>query len=320
MTLPLRSQIEATPRECAIVIGIPLTLAEIEEDAKNSEKDFVNNVVLSGFEAEDAPVHAWRSHYECYASRLCALLEDVASCGVTVVWKARARDLADLMAQFRVVSIVAHSPFPMLRVAHVKNADALMARLHGRATHAAGEVAASLVECMRRDDRIGQAKTINEFVREMNRRLDDTRKYHRSPEIQGGSDAVVSPLKTQRWTMALVYEAFPDLVAPPVVLELRDGLIDFEQLIGVVPPLHSGTIEVFACSALWFTESLRRRLPTCLDILCPVQPTFALERLTLYKHVIRYIAAKPMRYADAVRAIHLAACRWAQDSGNQGNS
>jgi hypothetical protein len=177
---------------------------------------------------------------------------------------------------------------------------------------------------MRDDPEFGSARTIHELIKAFNGRVTRTKHYFASAPIadrtaSSPSDifaALESAAPPQAWWTPLhLYEAFPAAVRPPAVIELRDGVHDFEALVSAIPDTYAGTFEQIVCSALWFAEALRRRRRDCGDILCPKQVAWARERVTLYRHVIRLIErrcndGRPMCYADAAMAIHLAAVGW----------
>lgn len=316
------------PGDCALAIGLPTSLEQLEYECDRPNHEFVRRVLLKRLGVTNAR-EAWNKGYDRFVASLQAMVGTLTgstsneSCvqkgKVRVMWNATLPGVAELLKRFPVVSIVCHSPFPLLSRADVLNASEMMDQLVRR-SDAETTQEHGVVRALRRHPDIRGATSENALIKVLNLRLDATKKFFHQEVKQPAAGEVVDPLAqfahaeiAERPTMLSLYEAFPRAVKPPMVIELSDGMHDFEALVANIPERFAGTIEFLVCSGLWFTEALRRRRHSCSAILAGRQLAWFAERLTLYKHGIELLKAQPMAYADAVTAIHQEALRWFRD-------
>jgi hypothetical protein len=284
-----------TPRDCALVVAIPRSLSDLEQDLPRPDREFAQRYILPEFGATTAQV-AWENGYESYVEKLAEIIVSVGALGVTVVENARLPDLPRIFEQFKVVTFVAHGPFHLVKPADILDPEGVICCIN-KYTPApnSNQVIARLAS----DEDVREAATPAQLARALNKFIGRTRSYYQATETADSeSRADLSSL--------LVYEAFPRAFRAPDILELRDGIHDFESFCSVMPDDFRGTIEFLVCSALWFSEPLRRRRPGCGDILSPKQPAFIGGRLTTYRIGIRLLANQPMRYTNAVMLVHMA--------------
>ncbi len=101
------------PHQCALAVAIPLSADELGADFQSAQKEFARSVVAGALGATSG-LDAWNRGYAQLAARAKWVLEEVRGLGVTVVERATLADLGRLFASFRVVTILAHGPFPLL--------------------------------------------------------------------------------------------------------------------------------------------------------------------------------------------------------------
>jgi hypothetical protein len=281
------------PEACALAVALPVSVAELEEDLAVGDREFARDIVVP--EGPDATARgAWDHGYGAFVAGLAGHLQDIARLGVTVVEHARLDEVKQLFTSFRLVSLLAHGPFPLLSRGDVLQPAALLAALRGLP---AGPSDNAVLERLLEDPDVRAARSVNEAVRELNRLLRRTRQH-----FHEGAFGEIDP---RAWlTRMLLFEAFPGVFRPPTIIELRDGCHDFCAFCSIVPEDFSGNIEFLVCSGLWFSEALHRRRRRCGRILCPMHLVWASERIELYKVGIGLLKQLPMRYIDVYNLIH----------------
>jgi hypothetical protein len=284
-----------TPGDCALVVAIPRTLSDLQEDLPRRDREFARRYVLPGFEATTAQ-GAWDHGYGAYIEKVAEVIADVRASGVTVVEDAGLSDLPRTFGAFKVVTFIAHGPFPLVKAADILDQEGVV---RASRQYAPGPDGNRVIARLARQEDVREATTPAQLAKALNRIIGRTQSYYQATETSGIESR--SDL-----TSLLVYEAFPGAFRPPAILELRDGIHDFESFCSIMPEGFRGTLEFLVCSALWFSEPLRRRRPNCGDILSPKQPAFLGGRVTKYRTVIRLLAAQPMRYTNAVCLVHVA--------------
>jgi hypothetical protein len=284
-----------TPGDCAMVVAVPRTLNDLQTDLPRADREFARRYVLPWFEATTAQ-DAWDHGYGAYVEKVGELIAEVGARGVTVVDDARLPDLPRIFAAFKVVTFVAHGPFSLLRAADILDPDGVMRAIR---QYAPGPDGNRVIGWLASDEDMCEATTPAQLVRALNRFIGRTQSYYQARETNG-------PESRADLTSLLVCEAFPGAFRSPGILELRDGIQDFESFCSVMPQDFRGTVEFLVCSALWFSEPLRRRRPNCGDILSPKEPAFIGGRVTTYRIVIRLLASQPMSYTNAVYLVNTA--------------
>ena len=281
------------PEACALAVALPVSVAELEQDLAAGDREFARDIVLP--EGPDATARgAWDHGYGAFVAGLAGHLQDIARLGVTVVEHARLEHVKPLFTRFRLVSLLAHGPFPLLSRGDVLEPAALLAALQGPPPGPRGN---AVLERLLEDPDVRAARSVNQSVRELNRLLQRSKQHFHEEgfgEINPGA-----------WlTRMLLFEAFPGVFRPPTVIELRDGCHDYCAFCSIVPEEFSGNIEFLVCSALWFSEALRRRRRRCGDIFSPKRRVWASERIELYKVGIGLLKQMPMCYINAYDLVH----------------
>jgi hypothetical protein len=295
-----------TPGDCALAVAIPLSLEALIDDWGRSDSEFARVIVRKAYESP-SPEAAWRQGYSGLCDQLREEISTVRGLGVTVAEDARLADLGELFAKFKVVSILAHGPFPLLELDDVL-APQLLLNAFAPTDVGSAVQKHQLIKWLVGFPDVRNARSLEMLVRALRRLLDRSRSYfHRQIDEASAGDlprAFELDAPSGGLTRMLLQEAIPGALRSPPVLELRDGLHSFDAFISKIPCAFSGTIEFVVCSALWFTEPLRRARPHCADILCPKQLAFIGTRCRFYSYAIRQLAFQPTRYAHAQWTIH----------------
>lgn len=310
-------------RDCALAVGIPRTLEQLESQWHDPSFEFVRTEVIprctsgacNGAERRFArtPGEAWDWQYRAFAERVCKLVEGIGSFGLgggplTVVWDAKLEDVAQLLREFRVVSVVAHSPLRSLTPSDLIDPDAVVRALTG----VAGPDHAVIAE-LRRDPAVGAVGDLRDLLAVLNPKIGASRGFYHFES--GALGAHMEQDIGERFTALSLFEALPGAVKPPAVLELADGLHDFEALVRVVPEGFTGVMEFLTCSGMWFAKALRRRRERAEAFLGCHQVAWFLERLVLYKAAIELVSVRPMPYRDAAIAAQREGLRWLAERG-----
>jgi hypothetical protein len=283
-----------TPRDCALVVAIPRTLSDLEEDLPKADREFARRVLPAC--KETTAQGAWRRGYGAVMERMAEVISDVRALGVTVVEDARLSDLPQIFADFKVATLVAHSPFPGVTPADILDAEGVLRAIRQQAP---GDNGNAVIERLARDENVREASSADQLAKSLGMIIERTKRYYQATEPSGRKSRA-------DLTSLLVYEAFPGAFRPPSILELRDGIHDFEAFCQAVPEDFQGDMEFLACSGLWFSEPLRRRRPNCGDILCPYQTAFLGGRISTYRIPIKLISRHPMSYTNAMNLVHTA--------------
>jgi hypothetical protein len=300
------------PEDCALAIGIPTTRRKFERAAADQKREFVREVAVPVFSPFLDPDEAWRNGYAAFANRVENVADAVSRLGVTVREDAGLADVKQLLKRFRVVTIVGHATARLLSPSDILDASRLLDRLKElRQLEVPAESAA--LEAIQRDEELCSSSSVADFLKRVNLRI----RLDQHDCARRGEGATPWDEETEDnvgWSALRVFEAFPAWVRPPSVLELGDGISDFEKVVASVPPAFSGILEFRLCCARSFAEPLRRRRPGCEDILFPKQPAWFRERLSLYEQQIQVLARRPCRYSEVAAWINRAALVWLGDS------
>jgi hypothetical protein len=302
------------PEHCALAVAVPTTQEELEKDIHSSIHEFARQQVVGGFIFDGVVKQAWANHYGSILEELASVVDQVGQLGVTVVKQAKLSDLAELLKRFRAVTVLAHSLFRTLGASDILDREMILNDMRSANSRNPTDPRHVLISKLQADPQLRNADSIQEFIKALNYRLEQTKEYYYNRGANGVATDLESAGPRVGWTPVLFYDAFPDAVKPPLVIEMRDGFHNFEELVAAVPSTFTGTIDFLTCSALAFCEPLRRRRPNCGDILCPKQPARIPERLALYQNAVRLLAKENTGYSDAMLAIHAMAVRWVQQS------
>ena len=290
-----------TPHECALAVGIPLSYAEFDQAWQRRDREFPRKLIGAALGICD-PADAW-VEYSSYCRAVVELLNAAAKCGVSIVEKAALDDLPRLMRRFRVVTILAHSPFPLLHSKDVRCTERLRALFQLPAT--TSEKIPEAVPWLLKHPEIMAAQTADELLAVMNVILKASRiaLYDIRPAGTGPGDHERSELRSTLTPVDL-YLGLARVFRSPRILELRDGGVDFSSFARRIPKDFNGTLDFIACSSLWFAPSLRRVRPNVANYLCQKQLVFTEEWMRIYLATVRYLNLAAVSFAEARFKVH----------------
>jgi hypothetical protein len=282
-----------SPGDCALVVALPYSQSDLEHDLEEANKEFVRKIVLEQCQASAAQ-EAWDKGYRAFVDDVKRVVDEVRTLGVTAVENAPLSDVKRLFADLKVITFLAHGPFMLLRLDDRSRLDIVIQAVRQTAP---GQKVHPVLELLRSDPGVRNAKSRNQMLRELNALIERTREFFHGVETE-------SQNAKAGLTTLLLYEAFPDVFPCPQVIELRDGFHDFDAFCEIIPERYAGNLEFLVCSAVWFAGAIRRRRPRCGDILSPKKLVWARERIELYSTVIRLLRQMPMSYVNAYMLVH----------------
>lgn len=281
-----------TPADCALAVALPLRLKEFARDAGSPDMDFVRTVVTGSGRSVAA---AW---HELYEPKVVALYGRIAeraqAVGVTVCAGVTAASLHELLEQFHVVSLLAHS-----RLAPVRPDDVVVpAAIRDAIDAGAGLVTAHLRDGLANQRWAGDEATLRaQIAAALDAALEPSRVWSAST---ARTEAAHRP--TRFLHRVMLEDAFEGALRRAPLLELRDGLRTMDELMAAIPVRFDGVLDLSVCNSIALGESIKRRRPDCLV----VENTFLARadlRLVRYGLVVSQLARQPARYTEALTEV-----------------
>ncbi len=277
------------PSDCALVISVPLSLSELEEVWSRGDSEFAK--IVTDKTGSGSPEQAWSRGYSEACETVEEIILSVEALGVKVVTNATSRDLPEVFGKYSQVSILCHGPHPHLPARDVLHPGRLLSAFHeakrGRISH---PVVLGLID----RPEIARASSAAQLIKGINLLIKQTKSFFNAETEE----------PTAGITRMLLHEALPGIIRPPAILEFNKSYVNFEEFVACIPDNYSGSIDFVTCSALWFSEALRRRCPTLGDITCPRKPAEFVTRAKFYQYIVKLLACRPSSFAEASRAVH----------------
>ena len=308
-----RELIPTNPRHCALAIAIPLSREEFLADlTQPEEKDFVHHFRKGcGLERAD-PEFCWQVYEANEALFVKAVCTEATRFGVTVAYEVRLADFANLLLQFPVVSLVAHSRFVPVQPTDILYASKIIKTLKapGNDVHVAMRQAFLQCDPQLLDSRISThiehvdlqtrvAHVIGTVVAEAEK-LDSDNKSCQELDVEGGPVAMMR----NRLTRLEFEQAFPGCVVPARVIEFRDSIHTVPELIASIPPAFTGLLDLTVCNSVMPAAFIRSKRTDCI-VAANRGPTELKTRMYFYGLQIRLIAQEPKSFIEAIKEVQL---------------
>jgi hypothetical protein len=309
----LKSQLTPTnPKDCALAVAIPLTREEFLADlAKPGEKDFVHHFRRErGLERAD-PEFCWQTYEADEILFVKAVCSEVTRQGVTVVYEACLSDLADLLARFPVVTLVAHSRFVQVQPSDVKDVSRLLSTLQ----KSESDVYEAIREVFRLLDpqllEVGSSEQLSNL--ELQTRVaqvirttaaEAERFYwedHASLEFNSERN---SDIVRKRLTRLEFEQAFPTDLVPAKVIEFRDGIHAVPELVAAIPLNLDRLLDLTVCNSVIPAAYIRNKRSKCI-VAANRKPAELRTRLYLYGLQIRLLDQEAKPYVEVIKEVHL---------------
>jgi hypothetical protein len=308
-----RSLASVSPRDCALVITVPLTRDEFLGDlAAPGRKHFASHVVASNAVRGASEDYYWNSVYGPVARTTTRVAARAEKLGVTVRRGARIADLTDLLSAFPVVTLIAHwrfarfAPDDIVDVAGFLDA---LGRAEGRVPRALRREVTALRPDLGADERSGNGSEVSreELATILNQVVAKTHALYSRREAGGETAPAPDDERTghplDRLTRVAVERAFPCHLAPARAVEFADGLRTVPEVVDAVPTDFDGVLDLTVCNSVILGEAIKRERPRCL---VPVNryPAGLAARMTLYSLAVSELARRPAPYIDVLARIH----------------
>jgi hypothetical protein len=267
--------------ECALVVAIPLDRDEFSADAE-AQTDFLREYCATARAYGRDPWIAYAHHAQRYRDVIAAV-EDL---GVAVTRRATMARLAEAVARYNVVTLVAHSRGPGIDardivdvVAIVERGPAIAARCEGAGEPPARDADATCVAAWL-DAALGPS---------------DISDRDAVPETRAFAWRVA--LYNERWTRRRAIEALcPNALRGGPSIEFHDGLAPIDDVSAALPR-QLRTLDLTVCDSVLLAERVRAGRRGGV-ILANPRPATADFRLALYRETIRLMARQRTGYQE----------------------
>jgi hypothetical protein len=292
-----------TPLDCVLAIAVPHTREQFLDDLNARSKDYAKSVASRYFGATSE--YVWKE-YEPTAKLIERVATEVASQGVRVQYDCQWCDLAVLLPNCKVLTLVAHMHFEPVLAADVIDASGLLSRL----TQPDGEL------CRVLKDQIGdlilsqvwsganrEGSTLPGRVAELlNSVIDQKQDSHRGESLGKGTNRGITapPLRLSRSQLEHFFNK--ELVTSRPI-ELADGEHTIDEFVTAIPLNYKGAIDLCMCHSNVLVELIKHRSRACTVITNRVLAT-PLVKLTRYKLVIHRLGRNAESYMDAVTRVY----------------
>ncbi|MFI5457618.1 MAG: hypothetical protein ACHRXM_19420 [Isosphaerales bacterium] len=210
------------PHQCALAVAIPLSADELVADFQSAHKEFARSVVARALGASSG-LDAWKRGYAQLAAPAKLVLEEIRSLGITVVERATLADLSRSFGTFRVVTILAHGPFPLLSEDDVVDAEALLGAF--RQDGGRSQPPHRVIERLWQQGDVRNARSASQLVETLNRSIAKTRDYYfAEPTAEPGVD-ILAAIEAQKPDAGLTRDAVL-MVHRAAVAWLKDSAIE----------------------------------------------------------------------------------------------
>lgn len=279
---------KVTPADCALLVGLPLSRAELLADMDDPRKDFARGLWAQKGERDTAA-----GDYEPDLAELRRSIRGAGrrtlfpwAPGATVV-RATLESIGEAARAHHVLTLFAH----VLRVRRVDPDEVLdpveILRRVNRADHMTSEVVRAACPILSGLSGASPESARRAIALALTRLL-----------VAGVSDEIHERLHMlpHEWTRVDFEEAFePALVAAPMI-ELSDGLVSWTALRDALPLEFEGIIDLTLCFSTDFAESIKRPNRTFL-VLANQGPTRLDLRARLYHGIVAALRKAPDLYS-----------------------
>lgn len=293
------------PSDCALALAIPLTRGRFLTDlAQPAERDLVFRFRNDrGLERAD-PEFCWQVYEAEEVALVAAVCETVAQRGVTVAHDVDLTQLSLLLAQFSIVTLVAHFHFVEFKIEDIEEPLAILDSLREPATELHREIRGRVIDLdpellADSGDCVGslRSRLCNVFRTIANQ----AEKLYWDADVQTSYDGETH-FRT-RLTRSELERAFPAFIKPALVIELSDGLHTTPELVKAIPKEFSGLLDLTVCNGVIPAAAIRDQRRTCLVAGSRKQVELR-ERMYLYGLKIDSLANKPRPFIDVIKEIH----------------
>jgi hypothetical protein len=287
------------PWSCALILGLPLSSDDFEADLKlNTARDYSRNHLQLGRNASEA----WEEDGEPIAAAANELADFANSLGVHVYRAGSLESVSSAFAAHTVVTLVAHWRASELRRSDfLTEPEQLIKRILSGTDQFSLRVAdrldrRELEAALSGSNFADRAGAIAELLNEVVINSDDP-----LSGVSTGSEVIYRPwLQLQHRQM--LDEAFPDLLRPGNLIELRDGLHSATTICDRIPSRWSGIVDLAMCSSTLAAKIIKNAYPD-RRVISSKNQVVPQIRLRVLRELYRRIAINNVNYATELTLI-----------------
>ena len=266
-----------SPRDCALLIGAPLTRESFLADLDRPDKDFAKS-----FQRERPNLNEealWRA-YEPYAALAKAVCARVSELGVVVIDNATLADFHRTAPGMPVITLVGH-----WRSARFRDGDILDVKRVSQYVDPTAAAAAS-AELL--------AEALNQLLDRPNAEYDDV--------VPGSFGELVALQYKWQAARTQIERQLNGAVCGGAAVEFADGFRGVAEILNGLPLDFSGVLDLTVCQSVLLGEEVKRRCRHCL-VLTAADLTTLDYRFALYRQTVEVLASQPQPYQDAIVGI-----------------
>lgn len=310
MSRPHLMQPPVSPSECALAIGVPITREDFLHDLISPDlKDYASHLkrvnYISGVSDE-----YFGNLFEASARVAQRVCDEVEVLGVHVVRSADLQKTSELLARFKVVTLVTHWRFMKILPEDILDVRQLWeslatpnGRVHSAVARAVSKEDPPLLEAAQApfvasaDFRLRLANALTAVVAAAHR------PYNMAYETSGAETVDVSDGTLERLTRVELEESFAGLIAPGKCVEFSDCMRAVGEIVSSVPARFDGVLDLTSCSSVILGKAIKVIHQNCVVAMNRYE-TFLHVGMPRYKLVIEDLARKPAPYVDILSRYH----------------
>lgn len=281
-----------SPENCAIAVSIPLAR---EEFLRQFHLGVVGGYVHENTK-DSGPAVPGEVHWGCYtpqAELFASVLNDVEKAGVKIVRNAAMGDFHSLLAQYDVVTLVAHWKSAIFRTSDLVDPAAL-----SEALRRGDSLLANLLSVSDMDDLIATGAP-EPLLSCLNRVMlvDNPR-----PTKHSGLGQATRFQMTLHARREKIEACMPGMFRGGASVEFADGFHTVAEIVNALPEKMQCLLDLSVCNSLTLATKIKERCPGSY-ILCNEEVTHLTFRAAIYRQVIRSIKRRPGNFEEVTFSV-----------------
>lgn len=281
--MQIELEAEVGPRDCAVLLAIPLTRSAFLAAHGDPCRDFCRQFDPVG--GQTSPATIWALCFEDVARSVDRATSVVERLGVTVIRDASLRDWSEALTRYRVLTLVAHWRFVSIAASDVVDPVALRCRAALRD----GEVTRRVDDALRTTD-----GTADEIAAALDALCAPAARRYSAKDRKGSND-------DRGLSRVFLEQVLPGLRHAGAI-EFADGLCTAGEVIEATPHGYPGVIDLTVCNSILLAELLRRtRRP--LLVACGEFRASLAFRMIRYRVLMQHLHRRNARYSDVLQLL-----------------
>ncbi len=280
---------EVAPHDCALVIAIPMSVAEFDDDARGG-----SDLLTSLAQRYRTKGIAWVRDqlYRPVLAVADRVLAAASRAGVTVVRRATLDDFHRALSTHHVVTLLAHCRVPALTAADILDMGAMIRLVEAAAAPTARHIRLSIGDRLPRLQRLLEQAPAEAPAR-MAAVLEELVSEWRLPS----EDSPSFPIDR-----VMLEQCLGSALREGRMLEMHDGLKTTSEAARAVPLGFDGVIDLSACRSATIGQGIKRLREGFLVVINdgPATPGFRLDR---YAEVVAELGRRAERFTDVMTTV-----------------